>query len=1088
VGTFTSTNSNYASGGTAGSTLVINSATPALTVTCNSATFNNSAQTCSPGGSATGVAGASVTGTWTYTYNGSSTAPTNAASYPVVGTFTSTNTNYASGGTAGGTLNIDAIAPSLTLTCTEVPYDGNAHACTGSATGLSGATVAGSFSFSPASETNAGSYPVTGTFTSTNTNYTSGGTAGGTLQIDAIAPALALTCTEVPYDGNAHACTGSATGLSGATVAGSFSLSPASETNAGSYPVTGTFTSTNTNYTSGGTAGGTLQIDAIAPSLTLICTEVPYDGNAHACTGSATGVGGATVAGSFSLSPASETNAGSYPVTGAFTSTNTNYISGGTAGGTLQIDAIAPSLTLICTEVPYDGNAHACTSSATGLGGATVAGSFSLSPASETNAGSYPVTGAFTSANTNYTSGTAGGTLKIDAIAPALALTCTEVPYDDSAHACTGSATGLGGATVAGSFSLSPASETNAGSYPVTGAFTSANSNYTSGGTAGGTLKIDAIAPTLTLSCGAVTYSGSAQTCANPGGAATGLGGAAVTGTWAYTYNGSPAAPTNIGSYPVVGTFTSANTNYTSGGTASGTLAIGKATPALSVICGAVTYTGSPQTCTNPGGVAAGAGGVAVSGAWAYTYNGSSTAPTNPGSYPVVGTFTTADTNYVSGGTAGGTLVIATATPAVTVKCTSIVYDGNTHSCTAAATGIGGATVSGNITLTYNGSATAPSAGGTYTVVATLASTNPDYGTGSGTGSLTIAPATPTLTVTCATVSYTGSPQGCANPGGTATGLPSLGGATVSGTWAYTYNGSATAPTAPGSYTVAGTFNSSDSNYASGGMVTGASFTINAPVAAPVPAITNLSPFHVIAGAAATTLTVTGSNFESSAVVEWGGAALTTTFVSSTQLTATIPATDLSSVTTAGITVFNPAPVSGALSETSAAFVFAVDTLTSTTAPVTVTTSTSQVTVQPGASVPVPVSVAGASSTATTTATCVNLPAGATCSYSNGNVVVTAGANTPPGTYNITIIVTITQMTASLLHSRAFFAAWSGIMGLPLGLLWMGGGRKKTLRRVFLALMGMLLLLSLAGCGGNGQPPASSAVTQQSLQVALNVQ
>jgi hypothetical protein len=99
----------------------------------------------------------------------------------VTGTFTSSDTNYASG-TAAGTLKIDAATPTLSLTCAEVAYDGNPHSCTGSAKGVSGAAVNGTWSFSPSSAAATGSVSVTGTFTSSDTNYASG-TAAGTLTI-----------------------------------------------------------------------------------------------------------------------------------------------------------------------------------------------------------------------------------------------------------------------------------------------------------------------------------------------------------------------------------------------------------------------------------------------------------------------------------------------------------------------------------------------------------------------------------------------------------------------------------------------------------------------------------------------------------------------------------------------------------------------------------------------------------------------------------------------------------------------------------------------------------------------------------------
>lgn len=88
-----------------------------------------------------------------------------------------------------------------------------------------------------------------------------------------------------------------------------------------------------------------------------------------------------------------------------------------------------------------------------------------------------------------------------------------------------------------------------------------------------------------------------------------------------------------------------------------------------------------------------------------------------------------------------------------------------------------------------------------------------------------------------------------------------------------------------------------------------------------VPTLTSLSPPSTIAGGPSLILTVNGSNFISSSVVRWKGADRPTTFVSSTELTASIPASDIG-ICQAGtneITVFNPAPGGG--TSNSAAFI-----------------------------------------------------------------------------------------------------------------------------------------------------------------------
>src|SRR5215469_8039370 len=89
------------------------------------------------------------------------------------------------------------------------------------------------------------------------------------------------------------------------------------------------------------------------------------------------------------------------------------------------------------------------------------------------------------------------------------------------------------------------------------------------------------------------------------------------------------------------------------------------------------------------------------------------------------------------------------------------------------------------------------------------------------------------------------------------------------------------------------------------------------PINNPIANLTSLSPSGAIAGGAAFTLTVNGTGFISGSVVDFNGSARTTTFVSSTQLTAMIAAADIAGAGSPSVTVTNPSPgggVSNALS------------------------------------------------------------------------------------------------------------------------------------------------------------------------------
>jgi trimeric autotransporter adhesin len=88
-------------------------------------------------------------------------------------------------------------------------------------------------------------------------------------------------------------------------------------------------------------------------------------------------------------------------------------------------------------------------------------------------------------------------------------------------------------------------------------------------------------------------------------------------------------------------------------------------------------------------------------------------------------------------------------------------------------------------------------------------------------------------------------------------------------------------------------------------------FTVTQSGENPLPTLNSLNPASASGGGSAFTLTVTGTGFVTGATVRWNGANRTTTFVSNTQMTAQIPASDLMTLGPATITVFNPAPGGG---------------------------------------------------------------------------------------------------------------------------------------------------------------------------------
>lgn len=91
----------------------------------------------------------------------------------------------------------------------------------------------------------------------------------------------------------------------------------------------------------------------------------------------------------------------------------------------------------------------------------------------------------------------------------------------------------------------------------------------------------------------------------------------------------------------------------------------------------------------------------------------------------------------------------------------------------------------------------------------------------------------------------------------------------------------------------------------------GPSNAVNFTVDNPKPKLTSISPPSAEHGGPEFTLTVSGSNFLPTTVVNWNGSARATTYVSATKLTAQITAQDIANKGKAKITATNPTPGGG---------------------------------------------------------------------------------------------------------------------------------------------------------------------------------
>ena len=669
---------NYAAA-TATTSFTVNKGTATVTLSNLEQTYTGSALSATV---TTNPAGLTVN----LTYGGSSTVPTGAGSYAVVGTIS--DVNYT--GSANGILVIAKAMASITVTPYTATYDGNLHTATATATGVGGVNLIADLTLTGTAHTGAGSYSSDAwSFSDSTGNYAS---ASGTVS-DTISKATAtitVTPYTVTYDGNQHSAVAIAKGVGAVTLSATdFTLTGTAHTNAGTY-LSDAWSFADPNYVS---ASGTV-LDTISPAAATIVVmpyTVTYDGNPHSATATAIGAGGANLIANLNLTGTAHTNAGTY-AGDTWSFSNSNYVS---ANGTVSdtINQATPALSFEAIAAHTYGNT-AFTASATSASSGAVTYSLTSGPATINNStGLVTITGAGTvvlgasqAATANYTVATASITFTVSQAVPTIVVTPYNVTYDGAPRTASAMATGVGGVTLSPTgFTLTSTTHTNAGSYTTDAwSFADPSGNYTP---TNGTIsdKIGRATATINITPYTVTYDATAHTAT---GTATGLAGANLAA--GLTLSGTTHA--NAGSYSTdAWSFTDASGNYAN---ASGTVSdkINQATATAVVTPYTVTYDGNAHSAT---ATATGVGGTSLS-ASDFTLTG--TAHTNAGTYGT-DAWSFADPNYVS---QGGTVSdkINPATPTIIVTPYTISYDGNSHTAPAAATGVGGVNLIADLNVT----------------------------------------------------------------------------------------------------------------------------------------------------------------------------------------------------------------------------------------------------------------------------------------------------------------------------------------------------------------------------------------------------
>jgi hypothetical protein len=389
----------------------------------------------------------------------------------------------------------------------------------------------------------------------------------------------------------------------------------------------------------------------------------------------------------------------------------------------------------------------------------------------------------------NYVVTHAPGNLIIDRAIAVINIDNNVHTYDGSTKAVTVTTVPAGLSTTV-TYDGNAQPPVNAGSYQVT--VTVNDPNYQ--GTVDGTLVINKAAAIVAVSDTVQVYDGTPKSAT----VATTPAGLSVSAA----YNKNPAGATAAGTYDLMVTVT--DPNYT--GSAEGAFVVEKATAQIALLNTQQVFDGTPKTVgvqTTPEGLDA-----------ILTYNGQDTAPSAVGTYDV--TVAISNANYK--GTSTGQLTILSAAT-ISLSNTSVPYTGNAQSVTVTTVPAGL-----KVNVTYNKNPNAPTAAGTYEVVATIEDA---LYKGSSKDTFKILKATATVQFVTSSLETnwqsTAAAQVTTNPAGLNTVI--------------TYNGSTTLPTEPGDYEVVATV--VGSNYSGSATAT---FSIGkAPQVITFPAIPNLT-------------------------------------------------------------------------------------------------------------------------------------------------------------------------------------------------------------------------------------------------------
>ncbi|MEI8056686.1 MAG: MBG domain-containing protein, partial [Actinomycetes bacterium] len=598
----------------------------------------------------------------------------------------------------------------------------------------------------------------------------------GVLTVDKATSATSITCSPSSFVYTGSAFTPCTAAVTGANLSTTTAVVYALNINVGNATANATYVGDANHY--GSTAiQVSFAITKASTVTTITCPAIAiWTGSAVApCTAAVTGANLATTA---TVSYSANTNVGTATANSTYAGDSNHTGSTATAvtflirrsvvitassPPAITYGASVPAVTFTTNPTPVT-----WTTSPTCAVYASTDSTFAIALTGVQNAGTY-VTQCSGGISTTYTpTSFVTGTFTINKAASTATVSCspTSVVYTGVALTpCTAAVTGAGGLSLTAQTVTTYTNNINASISPATASASytyAGDANHNASAAASATFTITKAASTATVSCSptSVVYTGVALTPCTAAVTGANLNTTGLVPTYTNNINASISPATASASYTYAG-----DTNHSASAAASATFTITKANvtivasspPAITYNAAvpAVTFTTSPTPITWTTSPTC-----AVYASTDTTFVTALTGVQNAGTYVTQCSGGVA-ANYAPNVFTSGTFTINKAASAATVTCApvSVVYTGVALTpCTAAVTGAGGLSLTGQTVTSYTNNINASISPATASASYTYAGDANHNSSAAASGTFTITKATSTSSVTCSPTSviYTG--------------------------------------------------------------------------------------------------------------------------------------------------------------------------------------------------------------------------------------------------------------------------------------------------------------------------------------------